>query len=57
MSTAARIRTFKDLVVWQKAMDLSVEIYRLTKNYPSDERYGPHCRNAQNIAIHPLQHC
>jgi four helix bundle protein len=40
MTTAARIRTFKDLIVWQKAMDLSVEIYRLTKNYPSDERYG-----------------
>jgi len=40
MSTAAPIRTFKDLLVWQKAMDLSVEIYRLTRNYPSDERYG-----------------
>ena len=40
MSTAPRIRTFKDLVVWQKAMELSVQIYRLTKNYPADERYG-----------------
>jgi len=38
--TAAPIRTFKDLLVWQKAMDLSVEVYRLTKNYPSHERYG-----------------
>jgi len=38
--TPASIRTFKDLLVWQKAMDLSVEIYRLTKNYPSYERYG-----------------
>ena len=36
--TAARIRTFKDLLAWQKAMQLSVEVYRLTKNYPS--RYG-----------------
>jgi four helix bundle protein len=34
------IKTFKDLLVWQKAMDLSVEVYRLTKNYPSHERYG-----------------
>ena len=40
MSTPPRIRTFKDLVVWQKAMELSVQIYRLTKNYPADERYG-----------------
>jgi len=38
--TAARLSTFKDLLVWQKAMELSVEVYRLTKNYPSDERYG-----------------
>jgi four helix bundle protein len=35
-----QIRTFKDLLVWQKAMELSVEIYRLTKHYPSHERYG-----------------
>ena len=40
MLTAARVRTFKDLVVWQKAMELSVQIYHLTKKYPSDERYG-----------------
>ena len=38
--TAPPIRTFKDLLVWQKAMDLSVEVYHLTKNYPSPERYG-----------------
>ena len=31
---------YKDLVVWQKAMDLVVEVYRLTKNLPKDELYG-----------------
>jgi four helix bundle protein len=34
------IRDFKDLEVWQRAMDLVVEIYRVTKSFPSDERYG-----------------
>jgi four helix bundle protein len=34
------VRTFKDLLVWQKAMQLSVEVYRLTKTYPGHERYG-----------------
>ena len=60
MSTAAPIRTFKDLLVWQKAMDLSVEIYRLTRNYPSDERYGLTAETRKtsrsvpyNIAISP----
>ena len=31
---------YKDLVVWQKAMDLVVEVYRLTKNLPKDELYS-----------------
>jgi len=31
---------YKDLEVWQKAMELSVEIYRLTKNFPQEERFG-----------------
>jgi len=34
------IRTYKDLMVWQKAMQLSVEVYRLTSSFPSHERYG-----------------
>lgn len=34
------IRTFKDLVVWQKALRLAVEVYRLTRRFPPEERYG-----------------
>lgn len=31
---------YSDLVVWQKAMDLVEEIYKLTATFPSDERFG-----------------
>ena len=31
---------FKDLVVWQKAMQLVREVYALTKSFPTDERYA-----------------
>ena len=31
---------YKDLIVWQKAMDLAVEVYRLTAKLPKDELYG-----------------
>ena len=31
---------FRDLIAWQKAMDLTVEIYRLTKLLPKEETYG-----------------
>jgi len=34
------IHTYKDLIVWQKAMNLVVEIYRLTDIFPKSELYG-----------------
>jgi four helix bundle protein len=34
------IRTYRDLLVWQKAMDLAVELYRLTRTFPASERFG-----------------
>jgi four helix bundle protein len=37
---SGRIRSFRDLVVWHKAMDLCVEVYRVTAWYPAHERFG-----------------
>ncbi len=34
------IKSYKDLVVWQKSMDLVVEIYKITELFPSEERFG-----------------
>jgi len=34
------IRSYRDLEVWQKAMDLVVESYRLTNVFPKSETYG-----------------
>lgn len=34
-----RIPSFKDLEVWQKAMNLVDRSYDLTKSYPADERF------------------
>jgi four helix bundle protein len=31
---------YRELIAWQKAMDLVVEIYRLSARFPNDERYG-----------------
>ena len=31
---------YRDLLVWKKAIDLTVCIYRLTRTFPQDERYG-----------------
>ena len=35
-----RIDSYKDLLVWQQAMDLAVAVYSLTKAWPKDELYG-----------------
>ena len=32
--------TYTDLQVWQAAMDLAEDVYRITKNFPKEERYG-----------------
>ena len=34
------VRDHKDLIVWQKAMDLLVEVYRLVKKLPREETYA-----------------
>ena len=33
-------RSYKDLVVWQKGIPLGKLIYQLTKNFPSEEKFG-----------------
>jgi four helix bundle protein len=35
------LSSYRDLEVWQKAMQLIVESYRCTSSFPADERFGP----------------
>ena len=34
------MQPYKDLKVWQRGHDLVLSIYRITKNFPDEERYG-----------------
>jgi len=34
------MQTFRDLVVWQKAVELAKQTYILTQQFPSEERFG-----------------
>lgn len=34
------IHTYKDLIVWQRAMEVVVAIYELTEQFPKSELYG-----------------
>jgi four helix bundle protein len=33
-------QSYRDLIAWQKAMDLVTEVYRVTKEFPKEELYG-----------------
>jgi four helix bundle protein len=34
------IRPFRDLIAWQKAMALAKCVYRLSRTFPDDEKFG-----------------
>ena len=34
------MKTFRELIVWQKSMDFVTEIYKVSKPFPDDEKFG-----------------
>jgi four helix bundle protein len=34
------MRDFRELKVWQKAHQVALEVYRQSRNFPADERFG-----------------
>jgi len=34
------VRTYRDLVAWQKAMEMAEQVYRATKGFPDEEKFG-----------------
>lgn len=35
-----KVHNFRELKVWQKSIELSKEIYKLTATFPKEEKYG-----------------
>lgn len=35
-----KIKSYQELIVWQKSIELVVEVYKLTEKFPASERYG-----------------
>jgi four helix bundle protein len=40
MNSEFKMGSYKELIVWQKAMELVVAVYKITSQYPIDEKYG-----------------
>ncbi|HEX8341084.1 MAG TPA: four helix bundle protein, partial [Tepidisphaeraceae bacterium] len=37
---SGEIKSFRDLIVWQRSIGLAKQVYGLTRVFPSDERFG-----------------
>jgi four helix bundle protein len=51
----SRTRHYRDLIAWQKAMDLARNIYEATEEFPNSETFGLRMqlrRSAVNVATH-----
>jgi four helix bundle protein len=51
----SRTRHYRDLIAWQKAMELARAIYTLTEEFPKSETFGLRMqlrRSAVNVASH-----
>ena len=35
-----KIQSFRDLQIWQKSMELTVAVYRITQSFPREEIFG-----------------
>ncbi len=46
----AKLKSYRELQVWQKAIDLVKSVYELTEKLPSDQKYGL-CGQIQRAAI------
>ena len=44
------IKTYRDLIVWQKSMNLITEVYKISANFPPNEVYGL-CSQIRRSAI------
>ena len=40
MNDKRKINSYRDLVVWQKAMALVTQVYKITKKLPKEENFG-----------------
>ena len=36
----AAVKSYRDLIVWQKAMDFAEHVYAVQKTFPPEERFG-----------------
>jgi hypothetical protein len=52
-----KTQSYKDLVVWQKGIALAKIVYRLTQNFPPEEKFGLVAQMAPLNSINTIEYC
>jgi hypothetical protein len=50
-------QSFRDLVVWQKAQQFVLAVYRFTESFPDREKFRAVPSDAPGCGFHTRQHC
>ena len=50
------MQSYRDLIAYQKAYQLSLDIYKCTKNFPKDELFGIVSSDATQCGLDSLQY-
>ena len=45
----SEIKRFEDLKVWQKSHELVLEVYKITRQFPKEEKIGLISQNRKNV--------
>ncbi len=45
--------TYKDLIVWEKSIELCIDIYKATDRYPKSELYGLTSQTRRSVVAIP----
>ncbi len=45
-----KVQNYKELIVWQKSIELVFEIYKITRQFPTEEKYGL-CSQMQRASV------
>lgn len=40
MEKRRKVKSFRDLIVWQRSVEFTVKIYETTRSFPREEVYG-----------------
>ena len=40
LESAPRTKSYRDLIVWQRSIQLVKKVYEITRTFPADERFG-----------------